>query len=164
MLGEQIADPRGIEGPAGESTGLGWLKLHTVLHEEKQLRNVTGRLTLDESRVRGYEIHMGQSTGAALDRPALRLEEGRTEGALSADGQILGTYVHGLFEEPSACAALLLWAGLAAPLALDHAGRREEMLDRLADTVETSLDLARLLPAVRPTATHAAVTHAREDR
>lgn len=160
MLGEQVADPEGIEGPSGESVGLGWLKLHTVLRAEKQLRNVSGRLVLDEARVRGYEIHMGQSAGAALQRPALRLDDGRADGAVSTDGQILGTYVHGLFEEPSACAALLRWAGLAAPLLLDHARRREEMLDRLADALENSLDISRLLPKVRPAATHAAVSRA----
>ena len=146
MLGEQIADTEGIEGPPGQSAGLGWFELHTVLHKEKELRNVSGRLALDATRVSGYEIHMGQSTGGALDRPALRLEDGRADGAMSADGQILGTYVHGLFEEPSACATLLRWAGLTAPLALDHARRREQMLDRLADAVESSLDLSRLLP------------------
>lgn len=149
MLGERIVDPHGIEGPPGESAGLGWLMLHTVLHREKQLRNVSGRLGLDEALVRGYEIHLGKSTGAALERPALRLDDGRADGALSQDGQILGTYVHGLFEEPSACAALLRWAGLAAPLAVDHARRREQMLERLADTVESSLELSRLLPRMR---------------
>ena len=159
MLGERVADPGGIEGLSGESAGLGWLKLHTVLHEEKQLRNVSGRLMLDDARVRGYEIHMGLSTGGSLERPALRLDDGRADGAMSTDGQILGTYVHGLFEEPSACAALLRWAGLTAPLALDHARRREEILDRLADAVETSLDLSRLLPTVLP-GTHAAVSRA----
>ena len=146
MLGEQIADPEGIEGPPGQSAGLGWLELHTVLHKEKELRNVSGRLALDAARVSGYEIHMGQSMGSALDRPALRLEDGRVDGAMSADGQILGTYVHGLFEEPSACATLLRWAGLTAPLVLDHARQREQMLERLADAVESSLDLSRLLP------------------
>jgi adenosylcobyric acid synthase len=160
MLGERIADPEGIEGPPGESAGLGWLKLHTVLRAQKQLGNVSGRLALEEARVRGYEIHMGQSTGVALDRPALRLENGRTDGAVSADGQILGTYLHGLFEEPVACAALLRWAGLAAPLGVDHAQRREEMLDRLADAVESSLDLSRLLPTVRRNAAPAALTRA----
>jgi len=156
MLGERIADPEGIEGPPGESAGLGWLKLHTVLKAQKQLGNVSGRLALEEARVRGYEIHMGQSTGVALERPALRLKGGRTDGAVSADGQILGTYLHGLFEEPAACAALLRWGGLAAPLGVDHAQRREEMLDRLADAVESSLDLSRLLPKVRPAALAAA--------
>ena len=146
MLGEGIADPLGLEGPPGKCEGFGWLNLHTVLQAEKQLRNVTGHLMLNKARVRGYEIHMGQSTGSALDRPALRLDDGRVDGALSTDGRILGTYLHGLFEDPSGCAALLRWAGLSAPLAYDHAQRREEMLDHLADAVERSLDIARLLP------------------
>jgi adenosylcobyric acid synthase len=150
MLGERIADPQGLEGPPGETEGLGWLALGTRLHPEKQLRNVTGRLALDGACVRGYEIHMGQSSGAALDQPAIRLDDGRADGALSADGQILGTYLHGVFEEPQACAALLRWAGLEAPLALDHARRREAMLERLADAVESSVDVARLVPAPRP--------------
>jgi adenosylcobyric acid synthase len=161
MLGERIADPEGIEGPPGEGPGLGWLALHTVLHREKQLRNVSGRLALEGARVRGYEIHMGQSHGAALDHPALLLDDGLADGALSADGQIIGTYLHGLFEEPSACAALLRWAGLDAPLPIDHAQRREEMLEHLADAVESSLDVARLLPAEPPASTHAAVSRTR---
>jgi adenosylcobyric acid synthase len=150
MLGRRIADPLGIEGAAGESRGLGWLALDTVLHAEKQLRNVRGRLLLDaaqdETRVRGYEIHMGQSSGTALERPAVRLDDGRDDGAVSCDGQIVGTYLHGLFEEPAACAALLRWAGLEAAQTFDHARRREEMLERLADSIESSLDLERLLP------------------
>jgi adenosylcobyric acid synthase len=146
MLGEGIADPLGLEGPPGESQGFGWLNLRTVLHAEKQLRNVSGQLTLTNARVRGYEIHMGESTGSSLDRPALRLDDGRVDGAHSTDGQILGTYVHGLFEDASGCAALLRWAGLNDPLPHDHAFRREKMLDHLADAVERSLDIAKFLP------------------
>ena len=155
MLGERIDDSLGIEGPPGASEGLGWLELHTVLHAEKQLRNVSGRLVLDDARVRGYEIHMGQSTGAALDRPLLRLDDGRLEGMVSHDGQIIGTYLHGLFEEPAACAALLRWSGLSTPLPHDHRLRREEMLDQLADAMERSLDVARLLPRFAASGTRA---------
>ncbi len=145
MLGDTIDDPEGIEGPAGRSAGFGWLELGTVLAREKQLRNVSGRLTLEEAHARGYEIHMGCSSGPALQRPLLMLDDGRCDGAVSADGQILGTYVHGVFEAPGACAALLRWAGLHSPVQLDHAARRERMLDRLADTLEQSLALERLL-------------------
>jgi len=148
MLGEHIADPAGIEGPAGESRGFGWLDLQTVLEPHKQLSNVAGHLQLDGARVRGYEIHAGRSSGRALLRPAVVLDDGRQDGAVSADGQILATYLHGLFEEPQACAALLSWAGLERPLAIDHAARREHMLERLANAVETSLDVPRLLAAL----------------
>jgi adenosylcobyric acid synthase len=148
MLGRSIADPHGVEGPVGQTTGLGWLDMHTVLHRSKQLLNVQGTLCLDQARVSGYEIHAGSSSGPALEHPALILADGRPDGALSADGQILGSYLHGLFEQPSACAALLRWAGLAQPVSADHAARREQMLDHLADEVERSLDLTRLLPAL----------------
>ncbi len=150
MLGETIADPHGVEGYAGTVQGFGWLDLHTTLERDKQLRNVSGRLTLTSASVRGYEIHMGRSTGAGLARPLIELEDGRVDGAISADGQVLGTYVHGLFEEPAACSALLTWAGLPAPIALDHRLRRERALEDLADAVESSLRLRLLLGCIEP--------------
>jgi len=145
MLGGRIADPDGVEGIAGETAGLGWLDLTTVLLPGKRLRNVSGHLQLEGARVRGYEIHAGRTHGAALDRPAVRLDDGSADGARSADGQIMATYLHGLFEDTAACTALLRWAGLAQPLAVDHSARREQMLDRLADTIEGACDLERLL-------------------
>ena len=57
----------------------------------------------------------------------------------------MATYLHGLFEETAACVALLRWAGLSQPLEVDHGARREQMLDRLADTLESHCDLRRLL-------------------
>jgi adenosylcobyric acid synthase len=76
------------------------------------------------------------------------LEHGRHDGARSDDGQILGTYLHGLFEQPAALSALLRWAGLERPQSADHAARREQMLDRLADAVSESLDLSAMLPGL----------------
>jgi adenosylcobyric acid synthase len=145
MLGKVIADPEGVEGRAGESSGLGYLDLTTVLLPGKRLCNVSGHLQLEAAPVRGYEIHVGRTQGPALDRPAVLLDDGRPEGALSADGQVIATYLHGLFEEAAACTALLRWAGLTQPLEIDHSARREQMLDRLADTIETECDLERLL-------------------
>ena len=147
MLGERLEDPAGLEGAAGGMDGLGWLEMATVLEAEKQLVNVEGELCLAGvagAPVRGYEIHMGISRGAALARPALRLSDGRSDGALSADGQVLGSYVHGLFDHPDALAALLAWAGAAGVQKVDLAARREADLDRLADSLAASLDLGRL--------------------
>lgn len=144
MLGTRIADPLGIEGPAGNSQGLGWLALETTLAAEKQLRNVQGRLLFDDAPVRGYEIHAGVSEGPDLARPALWLTPGRGDGAVSADGQVMGTYVHGLFEEPEACAAVLRWAGLEGATQLDYDALRERDIERLADLVEQHMDTARL--------------------
>ncbi|WP_089391903.1 cobyric acid synthase [Pseudomonas delhiensis] len=144
MLGRTLSDPHGLEGAAGDSAGLGWLALDTVLEPEKQLRNVRGRLALEDAEVGGYEIHAGVTTGPALENPAVWLDDGRCDGALSADGQVMGTYLHGLFEAPDACAALLRWAGLGEVQPLDYHGLRERDIERLADQVEAYLDTAKL--------------------
>ncbi|GAB0079453.1 hypothetical protein TOC8171_48600 [Pseudomonas syringae] len=140
MLGEHLHDPLGLEGAAGSSAGLGLLAMSTVLETEKQLRNVRGRLTLEDAEVSGYEIHAGVTTGAALEQAAVQLDDGRCDGAQSADGQILGTYLHGLFESPAACSALLRWAGLENVQSVDYHALRERDIERLADLVEKHLD------------------------
>ncbi|MCU7650226.1 cobyric acid synthase [Pseudomonas piscis] len=144
MLGEQLHDPLGLEGAAGSSPGLGLLAFETVLEAQKQLRNVSGRLTLEDAPVSGYEIHAGVSRGPALEQAAVRLDDGRSDGARSADGQILATYLHGLFETPAACGALLRWAGLEDVQQVDYHGLRERDIERLADLVERHLDTAAL--------------------
>ena len=144
MLGQQLHDPLGLEGAPGSSAGLGLLDINTVLEEQKQLRNVRGHLALEDAPVSGYEIHAGVTTGAALEHAAVRLDDGRQDGAQSADGQILGTYLHGLFESPAACAALLRWAGLENVQHVDYHALRERDIERLADLVENHLDGALL--------------------
>ncbi|MCO7577210.1 MULTISPECIES: cobyric acid synthase [Pseudomonas chlororaphis group] len=145
MLGKQLHDPLGLEGAAGSSPGLGLLDFETVLEAEKQLRNVSGNLTLENAPVSGYEIHAGVTRGPALEQPAVQLEDGRSDGACSVDGQILGTYLHGLFETPAACGALLRWAGLQDVQEVDYHALRERDIERLADLVERHLDTAALL-------------------
>ncbi|AMB78681.1 cobyric acid synthase [Pseudomonas paraversuta] len=140
MLGEQVHDPLGLEGTAGSSAGLGLLGFSTELAAEKQLRNVRGHLALENAEVCGYEIHAGVTTGVALERPAVQLEDGRCDGAQSADGQIFGTYLHGLFESPAACSALLRWAGLQDVQSVDYHALRERDIERLADLVQNHLD------------------------
>lgn len=144
MLGDTLADPLGLEGAPGTSQGFGLLALDTVLEADKTLRNVRGRLTLEGAAVSGYEIHAGVSRGAALQRPAVYLDDGRREGALSADGQVMGTYLHGLFEDPAACSALLRWAGLRVVEVPDYHALRERDIERLADLIEQHLDIPRL--------------------
>lgn len=143
MLGTWLHDPHGIEGEAGSSFGLGWLEMETTLQRDKQLRNSSGKLAFGGAPVSGYEIHAGVSNGAALAHPALQLQHG-ADGAVSKDGQILGTYLHGLFDSAEACAALLSWAGLRNAQAADYGALREVTLERLADMVEQHLDTARL--------------------
>ena len=149
MLGQEIHDPLGLEGEAGSSAGLGLLELSTTLQAEKQLRNVRGTLMLEGAPVSGYEIHAGVSTGAALRHPALRLENivdggHGADGAISGDGQILATYLHGLFESSAATDVLLRWAGLREAATPDYRARREADIERLADAVEQYLDTAQL--------------------
>jgi len=150
MLGVRIDDPQGVEGAAGSSPGLAVLQLHTQLHPEKQLRQVRGTLALESAAVEGYEIHCGVSAGAALETGVITLEDGRRDGAISADGQVLGTYLHGLFDHPEARDALLRWAGLHAAPAPAVAEIREQQLERLADVLERELDCAALFPGVWP--------------
>ncbi|MGQ4880415.1 cobyric acid synthase [Billgrantia sp. LNSP4103-1] len=142
MLGRAVHDPDGLEGPAGSTPGLGLLEFETRMVAGKQLRNVSGRLLPEEVSITGYEIHNGVSTGRALERP-LCLLEGGPDGAVDDDGQVMGTYLHGLFERPEACEALLARCGLkAGGEAVDYMSHRQYELDRLADTLEAHLDMA----------------------
>lgn len=147
MLGREIHDPEGLEGARGSSAGLGLLDIVTTLAPQKQLRNVSGTLALDGAPVTGYEIHAGVTTGAALTRPFVELGVA-CEGVISEDGQIIGTYLHGLFESTTACDAVLRWAGLAAPQTPDYHALREAGIERLADAVETHLSLTSILDLV----------------
>ncbi len=150
MLGTVIHDPYGLEGEPGSAPGLALMELETTLEHDKQLRNVSGRLRIgDGAEVSGYEIHAGTSRGAALERPALELEYG-PEGAVSEDGAILGSYLHGLFERDDARAGLLTWAGLSEVPAFDYRAHREQAIERLADAVEANLDGEDLLACFEP--------------
>jgi len=143
MLGNYIHDPHGLEGEAGSSKGLGLLNLETTLQPEKKLRNVHGQLAIENVAINGYEIHTGVTTGSALEQPAVHLSHG-PDGAISEDGLIFGTYLHGLFEAPDACSTLLTWAGLDNIQTLDIAALREATFNRLADTVNQHLDTTQL--------------------
>ena len=139
MLGRELRDPLGIESNVASIQGLGLLDFVTTLEPHKQLVNAAGTLLLGEGvAARGYEIHMGVSEGAALSRPALSLQAvngPRPEGALSEDGQVLATYLHGLFDAPDACEALLRWAGADDVMPFDYDARRLSSIETLADVV-----------------------------
>lgn len=139
MLGLTVADPHGVEGAPGESHGLGVLDMHTEMTQDKRLAQVSGHCEFAEATVAGYEIHMGVSSGPALDRPAFRIG-GRAEGAISADGQVMGSYLHGMFDTPQACAALMAWAGLHSERTVDTAQLREDSLNRIAQAARPLYD------------------------
>jgi adenosylcobyric acid synthase len=153
MLGRVVDDPDGVEGAAGSAEALGLFDLVTTLTPVKRLARVSGRCVFDASlpslqgaAVDGYEIHMGISSGAALARPVFEID-GRPEGACSEDGQIMGSYLHGMFDNAAGCAALLRWAGLHSDYAVDAAALREASLDRIADASAPLLD--RLFQSLR---------------
>lgn len=142
MLGRHVADPGGIEDAPGTAAGLDLLDLETTIDAEKHLQNVAGTLVAGGT-VRGYRIHCGRTVGPALARPFVTLDDG-PDGAISDDGQIAGTYLHGLFDTAAGCDALLGWAGLSDAETVDQHAIREAELDRLADAVEAAIDLDRL--------------------
>ncbi len=143
MLGRAIHDPYAAEGEAGSSLGFGWLPMETTLEQAKQLKQVTGRLAFADAQITGYEIHMGVSTGVALQTPVLYIAD-KPEGAISQDNQIAGTYLHGLFDHEEASTAWLKWAGLQVQQHFDYEQLRNDELNRLADCVEQHLDWERL--------------------
>lgn len=148
MLGELIDDPQGIEGEAGSSCGFAYLDLHTTLTQEKELKRVQGKIVDTVgggADAEGYEIHAGRTCGSALADPFIEYDDGRFDGAVSEDGQIAGTYWHGLFDNPQALNAVLAWAGFRAKQELDYAAVREASLNRLADVFEDAIDMQKLL-------------------
>jgi adenosylcobyric acid synthase len=147
MLGGAIHDPAGIEGPAGSAKGLGLLAVETVLAGDKRLEPVSGT-TGDGMPLRGYEMHMGATQGPDCARPFVRLADGSPEGAVSADGQVIGTYIHGLFSDDRQRSAWLERFA-AGPAAVGYDDTIDETLDRLAAHLAVHIDLDRLLSLSR---------------
>ena len=140
MLGRTIRDPDGIEGEPGEVPGLGMLDLATELAGAKRLVEATGTERASGQPVRGYEMHMGVTTGPGLSAPMLDLD-GRSDGAVSADGKVMGCYLHGLFSSDAFRAAFLERLGGRASSGLAWERRIDSTLDALAEHLESSLDL-----------------------
>ena len=143
MLGRTVSDPEGIEGFAGVAEGLGLLDIDTVLTGAKILRPCRGRTIVGDGVYEGFEMHMGRSWGPGLARPLLRGEDGSVEGAVSADGRVMGCYVHRLFDAGPGRAALLAQLG-ASSRAIDHGVAVDAALDEIAAALETHLDIASL--------------------
>ena len=147
MLGRRVADPEGIEGPAGETAGLAHLDIDTVMTPDKRLSRVRATHIASGLPVDGYEIHIGRSQGADCARP-FAMVDGRPEGATRADGRVVGSYLHGLFHQDAFRAAYLAGLGIqAAPR--QHGAGIEAVLDALADHLEAHLDVPGLLRLAR---------------
>ncbi|HYZ26832.1 MAG TPA: cobyric acid synthase [Geminicoccaceae bacterium] len=148
MLGRRIADPEGIEGPPGEADGLGLLDLESVQSGHKQLREVRGREVSSGAPIHGYEIHVGRTAGPVLETPMLDIA-GRPDGAVSADGRIMGCYVHGLFGADDFRHAFLARLKARAPSGLEFEQKIDATLDALAGHLEAHVDLDGLLALAR---------------
>jgi len=149
MLGKQIHDSQGIEGEKGSSAGLGYAEFETELMPTKQLKNVTGSLIINgvSAELTGYEIHAGTSDGKALENKFCQLTDQYgacyADGFISGDNQVIGTYVHGIFDHPQALNTILSWVKPEQSIAsFDIEAKREQSLERLADCLEQHLDIA----------------------
>jgi adenosylcobyric acid synthase len=147
MLGRSVSDPDGIEGPAGETPGLGLLDVVTVMTPQKSLTRVVAVHAETNQPIDAYEIHIGRTEGADCDRPFARVE-GTAEGAVSADGRVQGSYLHGLFASDTFRNAYLARLGVSAS-GEPYRAKVESALDALADHIETHLDVNGLLALAR---------------
>jgi adenosylcobyric acid synthase len=148
MLGTRVADPLGVEGPPADAPGLGLLDVETTLTGAKSLVAVVGRSLADDAPFAGYEMHVGRTTGPGRARPLLRYDDGRDDGAASADGRVAGCYVHGLFADDRQRAAWLARLGARAT-AFDYEATVEATLDALAAHLARCVDVEALLKLAR---------------
>ena len=144
MLGRRISDPEGIEGPPASVSGLGLLDIETVLRGPKQLRAVRGVTTEDSTPLQGYEMHMGITKGVDAENPMIRLDDGRSDGARSADGRVFGSYVHGFFTDDAQRSAWLARFGSIASTR-NHTAEIESVLDSLAAHVMRYCNVAAMV-------------------
>ena len=144
MLGRSVEDPQGIEGPPDAIAGLGLLDVETLMTAEKTLTNVTGHSADAPISFSGFEMHMGRTQGPDCAKPLLIFADGRRDGAMSPDGNIAGTYVHGFFNDDAQRKNFIeRLGGRSSDFSYD--AKIEETLDDLATHLEKHLDLDLLL-------------------
>ena len=149
MLGTTLDDPAGIEGPAGSVAGLGLLDLSTEMTGDKRLTAARCRHVASGASMQGYEMHIGRTTGAARERPFMTFEDGRSDGAQTADGRVAGCYLHGLFASDQFRHAYLSTIRERGASGLAYESMVDGVLDRLAAHCAAHLDLPRILEAAR---------------
>ncbi|MFT8717855.1 cobyric acid synthase [Acetobacter sp.] len=147
MLGTMIHDPEGLEGRAGDTPGLGLLDVVTTMQADKRLSRVKAVHAATGAPMSGYEIHIGTTTGEARCHPFAYVN-GEPEGALSSDGRILGSYLHGMFADDAFRSAFLRQLGAASSM-LNYGNAVESTLDSLADHLEAHCDVGGLLATAR---------------
>ena len=147
MLGASVQDPDGIEGPPGTSPGLGLLNVETLMTPDKHLTRVTATHAASNLPIDGYEIHIGRTTGPDCARPFAHIN-GIPEGAISANGRVTGSYLHGMFSDDAFRRAFLQDLG-AAPSTYAYSADMETVLDALAAHLERHLDIDGLFALAR---------------
>jgi len=143
MLGGRIEDPDGLEGGVSAVDGLGLLAVDTVMQPRKVTRNVHAHSVVHDCALTGYEIHLGRTSGPDTARP-FALIDGRPDGAVSENGLVMGTYLHGLFDGGAFRARWLFDLGVDGHQA-DHGAHIENALDELADDLSQCLDIDALI-------------------
>jgi adenosylcobyric acid synthase len=143
MLGQSVRDPQGLEGGETLAEGLGLLDIETEMAPEKTVRNTDARSAVYDVALSGYEIHLGVSQGADCMRP-MTVIDGRSDGAVSSDGKVSGTYLHGLFDSDPYRAKLLAEFGIRGGetnfrMDVDRA------LDEIADDLDRLVGFERLM-------------------
>ena len=144
MLGRMIHDPDGLEGSPESVKGLGLLNIETKLSGDKTLANVTARHIASGEKITGYEIHLGQTEGADCARPFAEISGGK-DGAISADGLVTGTYLHGIFSADKFRTAWLKELGGSAAQDYSYNAMIDATLDALGAHMEAHIDLDLLL-------------------
>jgi adenosylcobyric acid synthase len=151
MLGTQISDPDGIEGPAGTDAGLAHLQVVTRMTADKRLNEVNAVHMPSNTPFTGYEIHIGRTTGPDTARPfahiGLHLDTVQKDGAISPDGHIAGSYLHGMFRDDAFRAAWLAKFGVTQTIS--YGARVDATLDALATHLEAALDIDGLFALAR---------------
>jgi adenosylcobyric acid synthase len=147
MLGQTISDPDGVEGLPSQVQGLGLLNVDTLLTGTKRLQEVEG-IAFNGAPLHGYEMHMGQTIPRHPVHPFAVLGSGQQDGACSADGRVMGTYIHGLFTHDAQRNAWLeLLTGQAGELSYDRL--IDETLNELADHLEQHININDVLALAR---------------
>ena len=149
LLGRRVHDPAGVDGPPGSAEALGLLDVETTMVADKTVRAVTGICALSGVPVSGYEIHAGRTRGPDGERAVFEIG-GRRDGALSVDGRVAGTYLHGMFANDAFREQWLRRAGATALPGYGYAAAVEAALEALAEHVENAVDVDALLAAARP--------------
>ena len=148
MLGKVVRDSGGIEGPPGAAPGLGLLDIETEISGGKMLAPVHGKSALNGAFFSGYEMHIGSTFGPDCARPLVHFTDGRSDGAVSANGKVSGCYVHGLFAEAAQRSALLdRFGGKGSSISYDET--LEAALDAVAAHLQAHIDLDLLLTLAR---------------